>query len=120
MEQMTKLSMAFIGIFILIPVLITKSVNAQETDIHTAGSLRNLTPVKLQPNMDEDYLMSLSKTLKASMNGLVTANIIKSYKILKGEVANSQDFDLIPMTEIENLASMEPDPEKDKKMDELE
>ncbi len=117
---MKKLSMAIFGIFLFTSVLITKNMNAQEPDIYTTGSVWNLTFVKLHANMGDDYLKGLNKTWKASMDGLVAAKVIKSYKILMGEASNPQDFDLILMTEMENFASMDPNPEKDKKMDEVE
>jgi hypothetical protein len=117
---MKKLTLTVIWIFVFTFILITKNMNAQEPDLYTSGSVWNLTFVKLHANMGEDYLKGLNKTWKASMDGLVAAKVIKSYKILMGEASNPQDFDLILMTELENFASMDPNPEKEKKMDEVE
>jgi hypothetical protein len=117
---MKKLTLTVIWIFVFTFILITKNMNAQEPDLYTSGSVWNLTFVKLHANMGEDYLKGLNKTWKASMDGLVTAKVIKSYKILMGEASNPQDFDLILMTELENFASMDPNPEKEKKMDDVE
>ena len=117
---MKKLTLTVIWIFAFTFILITKNMNAQEPDLYTSGSVWNLTFVKLHANMGEDYLKGLNKTWKASMDGLVTAKVIKSYKILMGEASNPQDFDLILMTELENFASMDPNPEKEKKMDDVE
>jgi hypothetical protein len=117
---MKKLTLTVIWIFVFTFILITKNMNAQEPDLYTSGSVWNLTFVKLHANMGEDYLKGLNNTWKASMDGLVTAKVIKSYKILMGEASNPQDFDLILMTELENFASMDPNPEKEKKMDDVE
>ncbi len=105
-------------IFILL--LITVKMNAQNSDLYNSGSVWNLTFVKLHANMGDDYLKGLAKTWKASMDELVKEKLIKSYKILMGEASNPEDFDLLLMTEMENYASMDPNPERDKKMDEVE
>jgi hypothetical protein len=109
-----------IGIFVFSFILITKNMNAQEPDLYTSGSVWSLTFVKLHANMGDDYLKGLNKTWKASMDGLVTAKVIKSYKILMGEASNPQDFDLVLMTEMENFGAMDPNPERDKKMADVE
>jgi hypothetical protein len=117
---MKKLTLAMVWMVLTVIFLTGKNSQAQEPDLYTEGSVWNITFVKIHANMDDDYLKGLTKTWKASMDGLVNGKLIKSYKILKGQAANPQDFNLILMTEMENFASMDPNPEKDKKMDEIE
>lgn len=94
--------------------------NSQDPDLFTEGSVWSMTFIKIHPNMSDDYLKGLNKTWKASMDGLVKEKLIKSYKILMGEASNPQDFDLVLLTEMENFAMMDPDMERDKKMDAVE
>jgi hypothetical protein len=101
-------------------VLMSSNVKSQDAPLYSEGSVWNLTFVKLKANMGDDYLKGLSKTWKSSMDELVRQKLLKSYKILLGDASNPQDFDLILMTEVENFASFDPDPERDKKRDEIE
>jgi hypothetical protein len=117
---MKKISIALLSLFFLTSVLIVPNLMAQNPPVYTEGSVWNLTFVKLKANMGDDYLKGLAKTWKASMDELVKQKLIKSYKILLGEAANPEDFDLLLMTEVENYASYDPDPVKDAKRDEIE
>lgn len=117
---MKKLTITLIGVFFLMSMVLPSNLNAQEADLYTEGSVWNLTFVKLKANMGDDYLKGLSKTWKASMDELVKQKLLKSYKILMGSASNPQDFDLILMTEFENYAAMDPNPETDAKRDAVE
>ena len=101
-------------------MLLSSNVKAQEADLYSEGSVWNLTFIKLKANMGEEYLKGLSKTWKASMEELVNQKLILSYKVLMGSASNPQDFDLLLMIELENFAAMDPDPERDKKREEVE
>jgi len=117
---MKKLTFIVTVLFVTSLFFVSENLNAQEPDLFTEGSVWSLTFVKLKANMSDDYLKGLNKTWKASMDGLVKEKLIKSYKILMGEASNAYDFDLILMTETENFAMMDPNPERDKKMDTVE
>ena len=116
---MKKITIALFSM-LFASLLISSTILAQDAPVYTEGSVWNLTFVKIKANMGEDYLKGLSKTWKSSMDELVRQKLLKSYKILMGDAANPQDFDLILMTEFENYASFDPDPERDKKRDEVE
>ena len=117
---MKKFSITLMCVFLFASMLISTKLNAQETSLYSEGSVWNLTFVKIKANMNDDYLKGLSKTWKTSMDELVKQKLIKSYKILSGDASNPQDFDLILMTEFENYAVMDPNPERDAKRDEIE
>jgi hypothetical protein len=117
---MKKFAISLISMFFFALAMISSSLEAQDAPLYSEGSVWNLTFVKLKANMGDDYLKGLSKTWKSSMDELVRQKLLKSYKILMGEASNPQDFDLILMTEFENYASMDPNPEKDKIRDEIE
>jgi len=117
---MKKLVVTMFSVLFLALIMTSTNLNAQEADLYSEGSVWNLTFIKLKPNMGNDYLKGLNKTWKASMDELVNQKLLKSYKILLGSASNPQDFDLLLMTEFENFAAMDPDPERDKKMDEIE
>lgn len=117
---MKKFVVTMFSVLFFALIMTSTSLNAQEADLYAEGSVWNLTFIKLKPNMGDEYLKGLNKTWKASMDELVKHKLLKSYKILQGSASNPQDFDLLLMTEFENFAAMDPDPERDKKMDEIE
>jgi hypothetical protein len=88
-----------------------------QSETYDAGTVWQLTMVKIKANMQDDYLKGLTKTWKSSMDMMVKENMIKSYKILSGAAANEDDFDLLLMVEMENMAAMDPNADRDKKMD---
>jgi hypothetical protein len=109
------LTAAFILLLFLNPIRLIA-----QSELYDQGTVWDLTFVKIKANMGDDYLKGLSKTWKSSMDLMVKEKLIKSYKILLGSAANKADFDLLLMIESENLASMDPDPVRDKKIMDLE
>jgi hypothetical protein len=105
---------------ILFSLLFAPVALRAQSELYDQGSVWELTFVKIKANMGEDYLKGLSKTWKSSMDQMVKEKLIKSYKMLMGPAANRGDFDLLLMVESVNYASFDPDPARDKKMDELE
>ncbi len=116
MKRTTLFFAAMMAIMISIPF----SGFSQSDDLYDDGSVWNLTFVRLHPNLDDEYLKGLNKTWKSTMDEMKKENIIKSYKILKGNAANQEDFNLLLMIEFDNYAAMDPDPARQAKMDEIE
>jgi hypothetical protein len=117
---MKKIAITLVSLFFFASMMISSGLQAQEADVYNEGSVWNLTFVKLKANMGDDYLKGLSKTWKATMDELVKQKLLKSYKILLGSASNPQDFDLLLMTEFENYATMDPNPEREAKRDAIE
>lgn len=117
---MKKLAISLVGLVFLAMVMSPSLLSAQDEKPYKEGTVWDLTFVKLKANMGSEYLKGISKTWAAAMQQLQDAKLIKSYKILMGSASNPEDFDLILMTEVENLAALDPNPEKEKKQDEIE
>jgi hypothetical protein len=62
--------------------------------------------------MGVDYLNNLKTTWKATEDEALKEGLILSYKILDGESANPEDWNLMLMVEYKNLASMEGNDDK--------
>lgn len=99
---------------------LSSSVLAQEEDLMEDGSVWQLTFVKLKANMGGKYLQGLKKTWGEAHQQFVDAGLIKSYKILGGQAANEDDFDLLLMVEYENYATFDSNEARDKKYQEIE
>lgn len=117
---MKKTTAYLLGLIFMAALILPGQSKAQNSKLYESGSVWNLTFVKLHANMGDEYLKGLNKTWKASMDEMVKEELILSYKILSGQAANEDDFDLLLMIEIKNLASMDPSPEREKKMEAIE
>jgi hypothetical protein len=74
---------------------------------YTEGSVWQITMVKTKPGMSDDYLKGLAKTFKGSLDEAKKQNLILDYKILLGDAATPQDFDILLMVESKNMAALD-------------
>jgi hypothetical protein len=86
--------------------------SAQSDAPYTEGPVWNITMVKAKPGMGDEYLKSLAKTLKLSLEEAKKENLILDYKILLGNAATPQDFDILLMVESKNMAALDNGREK--------
>jgi hypothetical protein len=99
---------------------LSNTTYSQDDDVYDEGTVWSLTFVRTGANVAEDYLKDISKTWKAFMDGAVKEGLVLSYKILIGPPANEDDFNIVLMIENKNMASLDPDPERDAKFDAME
>ena len=85
---------------------------AQSDAPYTEGPVWNVTMIKVKPGMGDEYLKSLNKTLKLSLEEGKKQNLIVDYKILLGNAATPQDFDILVMVESKNMAALDNGREK--------
>ena len=85
---------------------------AQSDAPYTEGPVWNITMVKVKPGMGDEYLKSLAKTPKLSLEEGKKQNLIVDYKILLGNAATPQDFDILVMVESKNMAALDNGREK--------
>ena len=81
--------------------------SAQSDAPYTEGPVWNITMVKTKAGMTDEYLKSLAKTLNASLEEAKKQNLVIDYKILLGNTATPQDFDILIMVESKNMASQD-------------
>ncbi|MEO6871892.1 MAG: hypothetical protein ABI233_06695 [Chthoniobacterales bacterium] len=96
-------------------VLFTGWVNlasAQSDAPYTEGGVWQITMVKTKYGMSDDYLKGLAKTFKGTLEEAKKQNLILDYKILIGEAATPQDFDVLLMVESKDMASFDNSREK--------
>src|SRR6266478_9181619 len=80
---------------------------AQSDAPYTEGPVWNVTMVKTKAGMSDEYLKSLAKTLKLSLEEAKKQNLVVDYKILLGSAATPQDFDILVMVESKNMAALD-------------
>lgn len=80
--------------------------------LYKEGSVWSVSFIRSNPGMGMDYLNNLKTTWKAVHDEALKQGLILSYKILDGEAANPQDFDIMLLVESKNLASLEGNDDK--------
>jgi hypothetical protein len=105
--------MKTIGKVMLLVVLLTAAANtfAQERG-YKHGSVWSVGFIKTGANMSEDYIKSLKNTWKAVSDEAVKQGLILSYKILEGNAANPDDWNIMLMQEYKNMAAMDGNEDK--------
>jgi len=97
-----------------------EQISAQEEDLYEDGTVWSLTFVRTGANKTDDYLKGLANTWVANMEEAKNEGLIISYKILQGNAANEDDYDLVLMIENKNMASFDPNKEREAKFDAIE
>ena len=99
---------AFTALLLGIPSL----CSAQSDAPYTEGPVWTVTMVKTKTGMTDEYLKELAKTLKASLEEAKKQNLVLDYKILLGNPATPQDFNILIMVESKNMAAQDNTREK--------
>src|SRR5262249_15033054 len=90
----------------------TTLCSAQSDAPYNEGPVWTVTMVKTKTGMTDEYLKELAKTLKASLEEAKKQNLIVDYKILLGNAATPQDFNILIMVESKNMAAQDNTREK--------
>jgi hypothetical protein len=82
-------------------------MRAQSDAPYTEGAVWGITMVKTKPGMGDDYLKTLAKIYKSTNDEMKKQGLIMDYKVLLGNGANPQDFDILLMVEYKNMAAFD-------------
>ena len=88
------------------------TVHAQVKRPYRDGTVWNVTFVRMKPGMDTAYLNYLASDWKRNQEAAKKEGLIVSYKVLSTEAHNPNDWNLILMTEVKDLATMEANQDK--------
>jgi hypothetical protein len=103
LAKMKKIS----NILILAVILFSSTALFAQDRTYTEGSVWSVGFIKVNANMNVEYLNNMKNTWKAMQDEAVKQGLIVSYKILQGSAANPDDWDIMLMREFKNLAAME-------------
>ena len=92
---------------IAVSTAFTGLCRAQSDAPYTEGPVWTITMVKAKAGMSDEYLKGLAKTFKGSLDEAKKQNLILDYKILLGNAATPQDFDILLMVESKNMAAFD-------------
>ncbi len=85
----------------------TSTTVGQSDAPYTEGPVWQITMVKTKPGMSDDYLKGIAKSFKGSFDEAKKQNLILDYKILIGDAATPQDFNILLMVESQNMAALD-------------
>jgi len=80
---------------------------SQSTSPYTEGAVWQITMVKTKAGMGDDYLKALAKIFKSTNDEAKKQGIITDYKILIGDAATQQDYDMLLMVQYPNMAALD-------------
>lgn len=100
----TKMQLAVITACVL---ALTIPCFAQSDAPYTEGPVWLLTMVKTKAGMGDDYLKMLAKNYKATNEEAKKQGIIMDYKIMLGDSSGGQDFDVLLLQELPNMAALD-------------
>src|SRR6266496_474797 len=86
--------------------------SAQSDAPYTEGPVWNITMVKAKYGMTDEYLKGLAKTFKGTLDEAKKQDLVMDYKILLGDAATPQDFNILLMVESKNMAALDDAREK--------
>jgi hypothetical protein len=88
------------------------SVYAQVKRPYRDGSVWNVSMIRMKPGMETAYLNYLATDWKRNQEAAKKEGLILSYKVLVTEGHSPSDWDLLLMTEVKDLATMEANTDK--------
>jgi len=100
------------GALVLSLVLLCVSVYAQMARPYQNGSVWTLAFIRIKPGMDSAYLSFVANDWKRIQEAAKKEGLILSYKVLVTEGHTAGDWNLILMTEVKDLATLEANEKK--------
>jgi hypothetical protein len=83
------------------------SVYAQASRPYHSGSVWDIAFIRMKPGMETAYLNYIANEWKREQEALKKEGLIVSYKVIGTEAHGSTDWNLMLMTEYQNLAAFE-------------
>jgi hypothetical protein len=96
----------------LLCFFLTSGLYSQDDGGYSDGSVYQISMTKTKANSQGAYLNLLNRWYVPMMQKAQEKGLIKSFKIMTGPSANTNDFDVMIMVEHENMASFDPNEER--------
>lgn len=74
---------------------------------YTEGAVWDVTMVRTKAGMDDDYIKNIANAWKSTNEEAKKQGIIVDYKVLLGDAANRDDFNILLMVQYKNMAAFD-------------
>jgi hypothetical protein len=88
------------------------TVHAQAKRPYRDGTVWNVSFIRMKPGMDTAYLNYVASDWKRNQEAAKKDGLIVSYKVLVTEAHNPNDWNIMLMTEMKDMAAMEANQDK--------
>lgn len=92
--------------------LLGLSVYAQVTRPYHSGTVWEIQFIRVKPGMDSAYKEWLATDWKREQEAFKSHGLILGYKVLETESHNAADFNMMLITEVKDLATLESNEQK--------
>lgn len=99
-------AVVFSMVFIATMFMVSISTIAEEK-AYEEGTIWSVGLVRTEANMQDQYIKDLSNVWIKIMQAAKEEGLILSYKVLAGESANPDDWDIMLLAEFENYAALD-------------
>lgn len=96
-----------VSLLLSLILLVAWPARADEPKPYKEGPVWGLTFIKVKPGMFDAYLREVLPVRKKTMDEAQKQGLVLSHKILVGEAANREDWDLLLMVEYKNWAAFD-------------
>ena len=83
------------------------AAHAQVSRPFRNGSIWNLSFIRMKPGMENAYLKYIATDWKKNQEAAKKEGLILSYKVLVTEAHDAEDWNIVLMTEVKDLATLE-------------
>jgi hypothetical protein len=96
-----------VGALVVSLVLLGLSVYAQVTRPYHPGTVWEIQFIRVKPGMDTAYKDWLATDWRKEQDALKAQGLILGYKVVETEAHSPNDFNMMLMTEVKDLATLE-------------
>jgi hypothetical protein len=94
-------------LFVLTLLAVVPMSAAAQAAPYREGSVWDLSFIRVQPGMGDDYLNNLRSNWRRSMEAMKAQGVVTSYKIISSEPGSRDDWGLLLMVEYPNMAALD-------------
>jgi hypothetical protein len=94
-------------LFVLALLVVVPMSAAAQAAPYQEGSVWDLSFIRVQPGMEDDYLNNLRGNWARGLEAMKAQGVVTSYKLIASQAATRDDWGLLLMVEFPNMAALD-------------